>query len=408
MQGNVLSPCLFNIFIDDIKEIFDESCDPVKILGPSLSHLLYADDLILIAQSAIGLQNCLSRLFSFCEKWKLNVNLKKSNVMIFNHTGLTLKGKFQFGDKIIPITNQYCYLGIEIKPSGSFETANNTLAEKARKAMMPLISTLFQFKFSISKAINLFHSYIRPIALYNSEIIGLFTAKQTQNLQTNQQDIMSIAMEDTSSKLHLKYLKFILGVSNSCSNLAVLGETGQYPLMIHGLTALITNWYRLENKRDDSLGYLAYQFNKRENLPWYQTVSTAMNQCEMGHILENPNCIRGNFRDMVKIKLHNIFVKYWYKSLKSNRKLNFYSTFKKSLCFEKYLDIVPFYKDRKLYTKFRCSDHNLEIEKGRHYKLAKMMRICKLCQKQVETEKHYLVFCLSLNIIREKDFSNCW
>ena len=30
-QGGVLSPSLFNIFIDDIKDIFDDSCDPINL-----------------------------------------------------------------------------------------------------------------------------------------------------------------------------------------------------------------------------------------------------------------------------------------------------------------------------------------------------------------------------------------
>ena len=46
--GGVLSPRLFNIFIDDMKKIFDDSCDPVKMLERRLSHLLYADDLVLV------------------------------------------------------------------------------------------------------------------------------------------------------------------------------------------------------------------------------------------------------------------------------------------------------------------------------------------------------------------------
>ena len=48
-QGGVLSPLLFNTFIDDIRYIFDESCDPVRCLTDPLSHLLYADDLIMMS-----------------------------------------------------------------------------------------------------------------------------------------------------------------------------------------------------------------------------------------------------------------------------------------------------------------------------------------------------------------------
>ena len=39
-QGGVLSHLLFNVFIDDLGKIFDESCDPIKELEKPISHLL--------------------------------------------------------------------------------------------------------------------------------------------------------------------------------------------------------------------------------------------------------------------------------------------------------------------------------------------------------------------------------
>ena len=41
-QGCGISPLLFNLFIDKITEIFDQSCDPVKLGGEDLSCLLWA------------------------------------------------------------------------------------------------------------------------------------------------------------------------------------------------------------------------------------------------------------------------------------------------------------------------------------------------------------------------------
>ena len=58
-QGCLLSPLLFNLFIDDIKTIFNESCDSVQIQTNQIYQLLHADDLILISRTAEELQNCL-------------------------------------------------------------------------------------------------------------------------------------------------------------------------------------------------------------------------------------------------------------------------------------------------------------------------------------------------------------
>ena len=56
-QGCVLSPILFNLFIADIKNIFDQNCAPLSLMDVELNHLLYADDLILMSSSPEGLQN---------------------------------------------------------------------------------------------------------------------------------------------------------------------------------------------------------------------------------------------------------------------------------------------------------------------------------------------------------------
>ena len=49
-----------------------------------LNCLLYADDLVLLLKSKQGLQHCLNVLSTFCEKWMMNVNLKKTKTMINN------------------------------------------------------------------------------------------------------------------------------------------------------------------------------------------------------------------------------------------------------------------------------------------------------------------------------------
>ena len=95
-QGGVLSSRLFNIFIDDINLIFDESCDPVKLLNSPLSHMLYADDLVLMSRSKAGLQECLNRLEKYCQTWQLELNENKSQVIIFNPAGRLINDNFLY------------------------------------------------------------------------------------------------------------------------------------------------------------------------------------------------------------------------------------------------------------------------------------------------------------------------
>ena len=70
---------------------FDSTCAPVNLNNLNLSCLMYADDLIIMSESAAGLQHALDKLYHYCMKWKLLVNIGKSNVMIFNKSGRLLK-----------------------------------------------------------------------------------------------------------------------------------------------------------------------------------------------------------------------------------------------------------------------------------------------------------------------------
>ena len=64
-QGCIMSPRLFNLFINDIPAIFDDSCSPAKLKNEKLSCLMYADDLVLLSENEEGLQNCLQKLHNY-------------------------------------------------------------------------------------------------------------------------------------------------------------------------------------------------------------------------------------------------------------------------------------------------------------------------------------------------------
>ena len=68
---------LFNVFINDIPELFNsQGCDPVHLGDTKMNCLLYADDLVLLSQSESGLQESLYKLESYVKRWRLSINLK--------------------------------------------------------------------------------------------------------------------------------------------------------------------------------------------------------------------------------------------------------------------------------------------------------------------------------------------
>ena len=82
-QGCVLSPLLFNLFINDIPHIFDKSCNPIVLNNIKINSLMYADDLLILSETEQGLKDSLNRLSIYNEKWLLKVNYNKTKTMIF-------------------------------------------------------------------------------------------------------------------------------------------------------------------------------------------------------------------------------------------------------------------------------------------------------------------------------------
>ena len=134
----------------------------------------------------------------------------------------------------------------------------------------------------------------------------------------------------------------------------------------------------------------------------------------MDYYYHNPASIKSNhFTDKCKKELTNKFIQEWHKEITDlhrqnggQNKLRFYNLIKKDFRREPYLDTIKSFKLRKTMTKFRCSDHQLEIEKGRHRNLNVEDRICKLCHGGVETELHFLEICSYYDNLRTQYFAN--
>ena len=82
-QGCILSPLLFNLFINNIPFSFEETLSDPFVLpkGAKLNSLLYADDLVVLSRSKTGLQNCLNMLSSYCNSRMLSINPEKTKVI---------------------------------------------------------------------------------------------------------------------------------------------------------------------------------------------------------------------------------------------------------------------------------------------------------------------------------------
>ena len=84
-QGCNLSPMLFNLFVNDIFDLFDNAKrDPVKLQTKLIHCLMYADDLLILSETENGLTKSLERLSNYAKKWKRKISAKKTKIIVFN------------------------------------------------------------------------------------------------------------------------------------------------------------------------------------------------------------------------------------------------------------------------------------------------------------------------------------
>ena len=112
-QGGILSPYLFNVYVDELSEELNKCNVGCNLNGLLINHIMYADDLVLISPSSARLSQVLRECEKFGTRHDVKYNAKKSAVMIYR--SMTLKGctipNFNLNGMILHVVASYKYLG---------------------------------------------------------------------------------------------------------------------------------------------------------------------------------------------------------------------------------------------------------------------------------------------------------
>ena len=114
-------------------------------------------------------------------------------------------------------------------------------------------------------------------------------------------------------------------------------------------------------------------------------------------------------KNVIKNKCIDIYDKYWWNKLLNSPKALTYVLFKTEIRFEPFLALVKNHKLRNYISRFRLSNHQLMIEKGRYVrpKINREQRFCYNCRGEIEDETHFVINCPVYNTERVKLFEIC-
>ena len=278
-----------NFFIDsNINCLENVNSKCIEYIGVYIKifALLYADDTMLLSESADDLQDMLFTFERYCTEWKLSVNLDKTKVIIFSKRRSKIHFEFKLYGTVIDIVDSYSYLGILFNYNGNYLNARKRLVEQAQKAIFALRKKTSNLHLPIDLQMKLFDALVSPVLLYSSEIWGF----ENKNI---------------IEKLHIQFLKQILSIRNSTPNYMVYGESGRYPLEVNIKLRMLNFWSKLlceNNKLSSSIYKLLYEMHSRGvcNTPWLEYVKSTLNELGLTYVWDSQISI--NRLDMAYIK----------------------------------------------------------------------------------------------------------
>lgn len=217
LQGEILSPLLFNLFISDIESFLNSK----GIRGVSLNHkteltmLAYADDMGFLADSYVMIKKILKALEEYFKINNLMINTLKTKIVLFQKGGH--KHKFDrspllYNNEIIEYVDGYTYLGVFFPQSGIFEKTVKEIVGKGKRAIPAVLLIINKAKISKMPLIKrLFQSLVRSIVFYGSEIWGIRYIKEIEKIQN-------------------LFLRRLFHLPNNTPGYALRLETGMYAL----------------------------------------------------------------------------------------------------------------------------------------------------------------------------------
>ena len=167
-QGCVLSPDLFSLYSEIIMRNI-EGQPGIRVGGHNINNLRYADDTVLISENEKDLQQLLNIVGSKSKKKGLELNSKKTEVMVISRKeeppliNITINGiKLNQRD-------HFKYLGALVSSDGRNNTEISAKIAQAKMMFQKMKTVLTNSHISIQTRKRTLECYIEPILMYGCE-----------------------------------------------------------------------------------------------------------------------------------------------------------------------------------------------------------------------------------------------
>jgi len=181
-QGEVMSPLLFSLFIEDLELYLqdDVNCG-IAIDDIILLLLLFADDMAIVGKTPEEIQNHLNNLHKYCNHWGLQVNTSKTKIMFFRKRGGLLPSeRWSYDSQKLQVVDDFNYLGVVFNYTGSFNLNQEYLVGKSMKALNVLFKQCSDFDLKPKTICQLFDAFVGSTISYGAEVWGYTKSKEIE------------------------------------------------------------------------------------------------------------------------------------------------------------------------------------------------------------------------------------
>ena len=177
LQGCQMSPLLFSLYINDMCEYLEgDDVHPPTIGDTPISSLLFADDVVLISTTKVGLQRLINKSHKYASKWGMKISFEKSKIMVFRSGGrLQNSDKWYLENRKMEVVESFKYLGLTFSSSGKWSKHIKSSKSAAKGALARLKKLTGRISgIPVRLGLYLFDSLVSPVLLYGSEVTGFY------------------------------------------------------------------------------------------------------------------------------------------------------------------------------------------------------------------------------------------
>ena len=332
--------------------------------------LFYADDGLLLANSLRDAERNIDVLINISRECGLEINLDKSNILIFNQRNqpVDIKG--------IKVVNNLKYLGVTLNNGRDcFKIHKQNMFKKAKRLANQTYPVIAKSCNKILIGKTFWKSLALPSILYGANIVEL-TKTDIEKLQTIENSVY----------------RQILNAPCYAQKSALRGEIGASSMKARIMEGKIKLLQYTKSQGDESLlGRITMEMKSMKKCKW--TVNMAEYLKETGIKYNELDILT---KDEIKSKVQHYDTKEWKAEVRSKKSLEIYEQYKTEIGgndedYDNTPASVTLYKART--NILPLNDRNRFRTEGNDTK-------CQICESPFEDLEHFLIYCPQYTEIR--------